>query len=269
MMGRIAIAGGGRLARYRRALLGAALALAFGLTAASPGARGGEDEEIATALSLAKLLQAGRAVISSNQGLINDPARGDKGLTADVVIAATIESYRKATGSDPLATDAQSRLGRLLRAELASIREVMDDNQALINQPGTGFKGFIPAVFGRLVTERMRSKVADEAIVKITAPPELVRNRRSRPDEWESTVIATKFLAAGWPTGQIFAASAPSGGRDAFRVMVPEYYKASCLSCHGTPKGALDITGYPKEGAHEGDLGGIISISLFGPRSGS
>ena len=36
----------------------------------------------------------------------------------------------------------------------------------------------------------------------------------------------------------------------------------SCLSCHGEPKGELDITGYPKEGAHEGDLGGIISITL-------
>jgi hypothetical protein len=28
----------------------------------------------------------------------------------------------------------------------------------------------------------------------------------------------------------------------------------------------MDITGYPKEGASEGDLGGIISITLFQPK---
>ena len=46
-------------------------------------------------------------------------------------------------------------------------------------------------------------------------------------------------------------------------MMVPDYYAASCLSCHGEPKNSLDITGYPREGAKLGDLGGVISISLF------
>jgi hypothetical protein len=44
---------------------------------------------------------------------------------------------------------------------------------------------------------------------------------------------------------------------------VPEYYSASCLSCHGSPKGQIDITGYPMEGRNEGDLGGVISITLY------
>jgi hypothetical protein len=44
--------------------------------------------------------------------------------------------------------------------------------------------------------------------------------------------------------------------------MVPEYYATSCLACHGDPKGSLDVTGYPREGRHEGDLGGVISITL-------
>ena len=35
------------------------------------------------------------------------------------------------------------------------------------------------------------------------------------------------------------------------------------LSCHGEPKGAIDVTGYPKEGGKAGDLGGAISIVLF------
>jgi hypothetical protein len=202
-------------------------------------------------------------VISSSQALINDPDRGDKGLTGDVVLAATIEKYRKLTGVNPASIDPASREGRLLQAEMASIKEVMDENQALINEKGSGFKGFIPATFARLVTERLQEKIGDVAEIKVTAPPNLVRNRKSRPDDWEKSVIESKFLAPGWPRGQLFWQLATSKGREAFRVMVPEYYSASCLSCHGPKKGEMDITGYPKEGASEGDLGGVISITLF------
>ena len=97
----------------------------------------------------------------------------------------------------------------------------------------------------------------------MTAPSNLVRNRKSRPDDWERSVIEGKFLALGWPRGQLYWQAAPSKGRQAFRVMVPEYYSASCLSCHGPKKGDMDITGYPKEGGKEGDLGAAISVTLF------
>jgi hypothetical protein len=224
---------------------------------------GSDAEDVEIAVSLARLLQAGRSVISSSQALINDPDRGDKGLTGDVVLAATIEKYRKLAGVNPASIDPASREGRLLQAEMASIKEVMDENQALINEKGSGFKGFIPATFARLVTERLQEKIGDVAEIKVTAPPNLVRNRKSRPDDWEKSVIESKFLAPGWPRGQLFWQLATSKGREAFRVMVPEYYSASCLSCHGPKKGEMDITGYPKEGASEGDLGGVISITLF------
>jgi hypothetical protein len=224
---------------------------------------GSDTEDVEIAVNLARLLQAGRAVISSSQALINDPDRGDKGLTGDVVLAAAIEKYRKLTGVDPASIDPASREGRLLQAEMASIKEVMDDNQALINEKGSGFKGFIPATFARLVTERLQEKIGDVAEIKVTAPPNLVRNRKSRPDDWEKSIIESKFLAPGWPRGQLFWQLATSKGREAFRVMVPEYYSTSCLSCHGPKKGDMDITGYPKEGASEGDLGGVISITLF------
>jgi hypothetical protein len=226
---------------------------------------GSQSDEIAIALSLAKLLQAGRSVISGNQALINDPSRGDKGLTGDTVLAATVEKYTKATGVNPEAIDPASREGRLLRAEMASIKEVMDENQDLINEKGEGFKGFIPATFARLVTERLQTKIGNEAEIKVTAPPKLVRNRKSRPDDWERSIIESKFLSPSWPRGQLFSQVEPNKGRAAFRVMVPEYYAPSCLSCHGPKKGETDITGYPKEGASEGDLGGIISITLFHP----
>jgi hypothetical protein len=46
-------------------------------------------------------------------------------------------------------------------------------------------------------------------------------------------------------------------------MLLPEYYRESCLSCHGGPMGEMDITGYPKEGGKIGDLGGAISIVIF------
>jgi cytochrome c5 len=76
-------------------------------------------------------------------------------------------------------------------------------------------------------------------------------------------VISEKLLQASWPKDQIFAAEAPAKGKSAHRTAVPEYYGASCLSCHGSPQGEIDITGYPKEGGKVGDLGGVISITLF------
>ena len=221
------------------------------------------DPEIRVAISIADLLRGARTVISVNQDLINDPERGDKGLSGDAVLAKAQENAMATAGLDVTKVDPDSRQGRLLAAMTASITEVMTANQSLINQKGVGFKGFVPAVFGRLVTEQFRADVNGAADIKVTAPPELVRNRKASPDEFETTIIRTKFLTPSWKKGELFAQAAPVKGRAATRVLVPEYYGAGCLSCHGEPKGQIDITGYPKEGAKLGQLGGVISITLY------
>jgi len=237
------------------------LAVAGGFLALPVFADDATDAVIAN--HLAEYLRSARTVVSQYQDLINDPAKGDKGLTPERVIAEATAIYEKATGTDPMATDPAGREGRLLRAQMKAIRHVIDEHEAEINQPGTGFKGFIPAVFARLVNEKFAEAVGTEALVKTTAPEDLVRNRKARPDEWENAVIEDKFEAPGWPKGQGFSENASVDGRPAFRLIVPEYYKASCLACHGEPKGEMDITGYPKEGGKEGDLGSAISVTLF------
>jgi hypothetical protein len=98
--------------------------------------------------------------------------------------------------------------------------------------------------------------------MKVTAPQDLIRNRRSRPDAWEDQGIRSRFLAGTWPRGAPYFETMQIGQGQQFRIMVPEYYDSSCLSCHGSPTGSLDITGYPREGAKVGDLGGVISIKL-------
>jgi len=242
--------------------LGGSLLIAICAAVPLPAA-GATYDDAATARSLADMLRAGRTVVSNNQARINDPALGDKGLTGAVFLQQTMSIYHKNTGADPSAIDPNSRQGRLLRAQMDAIVEVVDSHQTMLNAPGVGFKGFIPSYFARVVNESFEKRAKGEAVVKITAPEYLVRNRKSRPDAWEKDVIAGKLLAADWPRSQAYSAVVSTGGRQAFRMMMPEYYAASCLSCHGSPKGETDITGYPKEGGKEGDLGAVISIVLY------
>lgn len=251
---------GGQAASRARALA-IVVGLASGLLAAPASADDAADAVVAG--HLAEYLRSARTVISQYQDLINDPSKGDKGLTPDRVIAEATAIYQKATGEDPAATDPAGREGRLLRAQMQAIRDVMAEHEDEINKPAVGFKGFIPAIFARLVNEKFADAVGTEALVKTTAPEDLVRNRKARPDAWENEVIEDKFEKPDWPKGQSFSADSTVENRPAFRLIVPEYYKASCLACHGQPKGEMDITGYPKEGGKEGDLGSAISVTLF------
>jgi len=113
------------------------------------------------------------------------------------------------------------------------------------------------------VNEEFKAIAGSEARVRVTAPPDLVRNRKARPDPWERMVIETRLLASDWPKGQPYTDVVEFEGRSAFRMLLPEYYGESCLACHGEPKGETDLTGYPKEGGKAGDLGGVISIVIF------
>lgn len=243
---------------FRIAIMAACL-----LPAMSLAADNATSEEMQTAESVATLLRAARTVVSNHQSLINDEKLGDKGLGPDVVLQQTLALYREQTGVDIAQIPPDSLHGRLVRAQMDAIRDVMAEMQPIINKPGIGFKGVIPSAFARMVNDKFQEKMATEAEVKVTAPPELIRNRKARPDAWEAEMIATRLETPDWPKGQPLSAIAPNRGHEAFRFLIPEYYAASCLACHGSPKGEIDITGYPKEGRHEGELGGVISVSIY------
>jgi hypothetical protein len=247
-------------------LVAAALSAAAGSTVAvvlTARAFAAEESEAAIAKSLASMLRAGRTVISRNQEKINDPALGDKGLDGKTVLAEAVKIYRETTGVDPASIDAKSLHGKLLRMEMEAIAEVIDVHQRTINRKGVGFKGIIPAVFARQVNESFGRRAVGLAVMKVTAPPKLVRNKKARADAWESKVIAEKLMSPTWPKDKIFAENLVQNGIKAYRTAMPEYYGETCLSCHGSPAGEIDITGYQKEGAKAGDLGGVISITLF------
>ncbi len=242
-------------------------ALAFAaVISLAPGLGHADEAEAADVVignALADLLRAGRSVVSASQTLINDPAIGDKGFTGGRLVDEATALYAARTGAPPLATGISERERRLLGAQMLAMRRIVDAHQSDINRQGLGFKGFIPAVFARLANEEFASIAGTEARIRVTAPAGLVRNRKARPDPWERNVIETRLLADDWPTGQAYTEVVDYEGRPAFRMLLPEYYKESCLACHGEPKGETDVTGYPKEGGRVGDLGGVISIVLF------
>lgn len=245
----------------RGLILGALLASAvFGLSA---GIASAAEDDVETGERLAAMLRAARGVVSGHQSLINDPSIGEKNLTGAGVVEEAFDLYAEREGELPSSNGLTPEEVALFEAQIAAIREIVDENQPMIDEKGVGFKGFIPAVFARLVNERFAEKVGDKALTKVTAPLDLVRNRKARPDDWERQVIETRFLGANWPKGQAYVEEVDKDGRKAFRMLIPEYYSASCLTCHGQPKGEVDVTGYPKEGGAEGDLAGAISITLF------
>ncbi|MER8764504.1 DUF3365 domain-containing protein [Mesorhizobium sp. M0768] len=222
----------------------------------------GVTEDVATGTRLAELLRAGRRIISNYQTLINDPALGDKHLDGERITREAIAEYSKHTGNDPLSGELTERDRRLLEVQIEAMREVVDEQQDNINRAGIAFKGFVPAVFARLMNDKFSAKAGNEARVRVTAPEQLVRNRKSLPDAWEAQIIE-KVLVDPQRAKGAYTDVTEADGRPAFRMLLPEYYTGSCLSCHGEPKGEIDVTGYPKEGGKAGDLGGAISIVLF------
>ena len=249
-----------RISAKRVKLLGLVGALALGLWLPSYGTA---SEQTMTGDKLAAVLRAARTVISRHQDLINDPSIGDKGLSGERIVNETIALYADRVGSKPLDGGQSSSEEKLLQAQLEAITEVVDEHQADINKKGVALKGFIPAVFARLVNEKYLDKVGSLARMKVTAPLHLVRNRRARPDDWEREAIETFLSSADWTKGKTYTQQVTFEGKPALRMLLPEYYSQSCLTCHGSPKGELDITGYPKEGGRENDLAGAISIVIF------
>jgi hypothetical protein len=221
------------------------------------------DSDFTTGTRLANMLRASRGVISAKQPLINDADLGNKMFTGDRLVNEAESNYAKLVGSPLIGNDLSARDRRLLEAQKQAMRKVMDAHQEEINRPGVGFKGFIPAIFARLANEEFGTIAGQDARIRVTAPSDLVRNRKARPDSWEKNIIDTRLLSSNWPKGKTFTEEVEYEGRPAFRMLLPEYYSESCLACHGEPRGEMDITSYPKEGGKIGDLGGAISIVIF------
>lgn len=235
------------------------LALAASLMMAPhPGWGADRAEAEETARLLAKMLKAGRLVIEQNQQLIDDPHKGDKGFTPEVFEQQLIQEFRRQTGLEldkiqhaPVTVPALAK--ELLPAFVVASKEVVRDAQVVINQRGIGYKNFIPATYGSQAAARF-SRQTHVRMKQTTLQP---RNPKNEPDDYEASVL--RWLS-GRPRAEAYVSELTDEGHT-LRVVMPIYYQKDCLTCHGEPKGDLDISGYPKEGHKEGDLAGAITVT--------
>ena len=200
---------------------------------------------------VAAMLVSGRGIVARNQGLINDPAKGDKGFTAEYVEEGMIEGFEKSTGGKIADLDAE--IQKTLQLVLDAAKQAVTINQSRINMKGVAFKGFIPAVFGRITGEILNNRTGI-ALKQTTLKP---RNTYNKPDTFEEDILK-QFESGTIPKGEGYGKM--TGNR--YRYMYPIYIKKGCLKCHGDPKGELDIAGKKKEGYKVGDLRGAISVNF-------
>lgn len=235
-----------------------ALMLGVGLCATVAGtpARAGMGNEPETAELLIALMKTGRAVVSDYQSVINDGSRGEKGFTDEVVGREIIQRFKARTRVD-LSRPVGLPQSQVLLALLESEREVVLDAQPVINRQGIAFKGFIPSVFARKAGEKFYQKTGIR--MKLTGTE--YRFPGNKPDDFEAEVLRI-FANPRHPKGQQYTKVTMVSGKPVMRVMEPEYAGATCLACHGGPKGERDITGMKKEGWKEGELAGAISVVM-------
>jgi hypothetical protein len=223
---------------------------------------GSEQDASETGRLLAILLDSGRVTVGANQALINDAEKGDKGFTPEVFEKQLVEKFKERSGVDLAnlkSANAPEMAKKLLPQLVGASKQTVAENQSTINKKGVGFKGFIPATFGTQAAAKFSSKAG--VYLKQTTHDGLLRNPANKADGFEAGVLQ-KFADPGYPRqGEKIISESADGGK-ILRVMLPLYYGKGCLACHGEPKGEKDISGYKKEGAKEGDLGGAISVKL-------
>ncbi len=208
------------------------------------------EEAIETGRLLAILLDSGRVTVGANQALINDPDKGDKGKFKE----------RAKVDLSKLKDEKVPHMAKQLLPQLVEVsKKTVADYQPVINKQGVGFKGFIPATFGTQTAAKFTAKSG--IYLKQTTLDGFLRNPKNKADEFEAGVLK-KFADPSYPRqGEKIVSEQVDGGKTT-RVMLPLFYGKGCLNCHGEPKGEKDISGYMKEGAKEGDLGGAISVKL-------
>jgi len=209
-----------------------------------------------TAQHLATLLNVGRLIVERNQTLINDPRIGNKGFTPEVFEHEVVDEFIRQTNIDlkDLTAHLSSLAKELLPVLLQSSKEVVADAQLVINQRGIGYKNFVPATFG----SQAARKFSNRSYVKIKQTALNPRNLKNTPDAYEENLLKRLATQPALDT----SVTEWIDNETTLRAVTPIYYSQDCLVCHGNPKGILDISGYPREGAQEGDLAGAISIQI-------
>lgn len=223
---------------------------------------GQQEETIETARLLAILLDSGRVTVAKHQDRINAPSQDGAAFTPELFEQEVVAEFQRRTTVDlnrladaAIPSMAKPMLTQLLKDSIKTIHTF----QPVLRLPGMKYKGLIPATFGTETASRFQNY--SKIYMKQTAPPQLVRNPKNTPDDYEVGVLERMAASPPTPASDHVFGEIVEGGASA-RVMLPLYYGKACLACHGEPKGERDIAGYPREGAKLGELGGAISVKI-------
>lgn len=223
---------------------------------------GQQEDTLETARLLAVLLDSGRVAVAKHQDLINAPSPDGKKFTPELFKEEVLAEFQKRTNLQLDKLDdanipqtAKPLLTQLLNDSITTIQTY----QPVLSLPAMRYKGLIPATFGTETASRFQhySKIH----LKQTAPAHLVRNPKNKPDNYEIAAFARLATSSLQSEKTRILSEIVDGGQSA-RLILPLYYGSSCLACHGEPKGERDISGYPREGGKEGELGGAISVKI-------
>jgi len=225
------------------------------ITTLSAGLLLAGDKEESIAVAVAEYMISGRAVVAKNQALINDASKGDKGFTAAAYEAQVRQEFLARTKMDITLINKSltDEFSSTLYAVHSAAKDVIDEAQPQVNEPGKGFKGFNPAVFGARTGKKLREKT--EVIFKQTSLR--YRGDYNKPDEFEAAVL--KKFETG-ERGKAHFEEAVVSGKKVVRYMFPLYIEQSCLTCHGDPAGEKDVSGRIREGYKLGEVRGAISV---------
>lgn len=215
----------------------------------------GEDEDIAVELTV--LLRSARTVFVQNKSLIKNP-RG-AGIKVEKFMKLAFSNYKKRTGHDykKAGGNMGKAQGMITEAIKGVVGDVISGKDKKLDPKGR----FLPAIFARKASTRFGEISGGKMFLKLTTRDEYLVNTSNKADGWEKGVIDGKFMNASWEKGKTFSEMAKHNGKNAFRLILPEYYKAGCMGCHGGKNGAKIHAS--KKAGKAGELGGAISVAIY------
>jgi signal transduction histidine kinase len=159
---------------------------------------------------------------------------------------------------------------RVLVTEMEAVWDFISINQDTINYGADGtyeYKGLHCAIAGKAVAALFSVK-SDYNIRFTNIDP---RNESNAPDafEREALELFNSSDAANTDTTKTNSklefydfVDDDGGGQPVFRYVSAMRVTEQCIECHGSPKGQIDPTGYPKEGWRIGEIAGAVSVKV-------
>ena len=180
-------------------------------------------------------------------------------LAALLAVALMFSSVWTAHMQEEQTVNELRQQGQALSLQMMAMWEFMAANQSRFSttdysQVGS-YQGIHCAIAGRTIA-KLFTLDSDYITRFVNFEP---RNREDLPDDFEAAAL--RAFEADFSLSEYYEI-VNYEGEESFRYLAPMFIEKACLSCHGEPKGELDVTGGVKEGLKLGDLGGAVSIVI-------